>query len=122
VSINGGLIVETHDSQFAEDAVLRRTEEVTKQIEEEQNLWELNQLHPGMFQVDMYQMLVKVRTLLRIMEERLEFTEAELTLLLREETLKQLQMDRKLATEARAAQLVIAQSQLLGPDGNPLTN
>jgi hypothetical protein len=75
-----------------------------------------------MIQVDAYMIHCKMQTVLRILKEQLGMSEEDLLLIFKEEILKQMKNDRRMITQARAAEtsLHVAQSKIIGANGMPL--
>lgn len=118
--------METPDSKSAPSAdksdIEQEIEHLTNQINYEEQQWAQGGLHLGMVNINPHLLLIRVTTLVRIIQERLEMSDPEIELIFKEEILKQLQSDRKMILEARTNQLVVAQAQILGANGQPLSN
>lgn len=112
------------DSAFSADglSIEQKLQELNSAIDAEQALWQTNQINPGMIQVDAYMVHCKMQTVLRVLKERLDMSEEELLLIFKEEILNQMRNDRRMIIQARAAEssLAIAQSKIIGANGQPL--
>lgn len=106
----------------AVDPEIQRMEELDQLIAQEEKQWQIAGVSRNMLNTDTYFLDFKVRTLLRIVEERLGITENEMNIMFKEVVLEKLKEDRKMLVKAMQMQhIAIPRPKgIIGPNGTPL--